>query len=89
MADDKEVRVNLVTIDSWKSLLGTINNDCMEDIRSISRILEGDLTGFKGTTATKAKELAKELMDSATTAHDNLSNVSKTLTKVQDSATKL
>ena len=89
MADDKDVRVNLATVDSWKTLLGNINNDCMEDIKSISRILENDMSGFKGNTADKAKELATELMKSATTAHDNLSNVQKTLTKVKESAVQL
>ncbi len=84
-----KVRVDLASIDTWESLLGEINNDCMSDLKDISSIITGDLVSFKGTTAEKAKEIAEEIQKKANKAHDNLSNVQKSLVAVKEKAVSI
>ena len=83
MAND--VRVDLVTVETWRTLLGQINDDCVTDVNDIARLIKNPGV-FKGHTADKAKEYADEITQKATKAHENLAEVQKSLVAVQEKA---
>ncbi len=83
MAND--VRVDLGSVETWRTLLGQINDDCVQDISAITKLITNPGT-FKGHTADKAKEYAEEITQKAAKAHENLADVQKSLVAVQEKA---
>ncbi|HIS17177.1 MAG TPA: hypothetical protein IAC02_01020 [Candidatus Coprovivens excrementavium] len=77
------VRIDLDVIDDWKVTLASINNQCIEDINELSRIVK-DFDNFKGHTADVARELITDILQSANKAHENLDSAQKTLTNIQE-----
>ncbi len=83
-----KVRVDLIAIDTWRTILGQINDDCMADIKDISSTIT-NLGSFKGHTSDKVKEYADEILKKANTAHNDLAEVQKGLIAVEEKAVSI
>ena len=83
-----KVRVDLIAIDTWRTILGEINDDCMSDIEGVTKIIT-NFGSFKGHTSDKAKEYADEILKKAKTAHDNMADVQKGLKAVEEKAVSI
>lgn len=77
------VKIDLDAIDDWKSSLGVINSQCIDDLSNFKKVINDNLSDFKGHTADVANEIVLEILDVANKAHQNIDNVQKTLTNVQ------